>query len=94
MDQLKKKEEPVLQFTPYKGKLRKPGTGCIYQINDHLWEGSYHQTNAEGKREGHTVYAKTREECEILFEEMIAEVKARIKEEKIAKRQETAFDIE
>lgn len=94
MDQLKKKEEPVLQFTPYKGKLRKPGTGCIYQINDHLWEGSYHPTNAEGKREGHTVYAKTREECEILLEEMITEVKARIKEEKIAKRQEVAFDME
>ena len=94
MDQLKKKEELVMQFTPYKGKLRKPGTGCIYQINEHLWEGSYHPTNAEGKREVHTVYAKRREECEVLLEEMIAEVKTQIREKKIAMSKKMSFNME
>ena len=69
-------------FAPYKGKVRKAGTGGIYQINDHLYEGRYSPTNAQGKREVHTVYAKTKEECEVLLEKMIAEVRERIKEEK------------
>ena len=32
---------PPSTFQPYKGQRRKPGTGCISQINDHLWEGRY-----------------------------------------------------
>ncbi|MEI3129413.1 MAG: hypothetical protein V8S89_00580 [Oscillospiraceae bacterium] len=28
-------------FQPYMGKVRKRGTGCISQINDHLFEGRY-----------------------------------------------------
>ena len=51
-------------------------------MNDHLYEGRYTPTNAQGKREVHTVYAKTREECEALLEKMIEEVRARIKAEK------------
>ena len=69
-------------FAPYKGKVRKPGTGGIYELNDHLFEGRYSPTNAQGKREVHTVYAKTKEECEVLLEQMIAEVREQIKEEK------------
>ncbi len=69
-------------FAPYKGKIRKPGTGGIYELNDHLFEGRYSPTNAQGKREVHTVYAKTKEECEALLEKMIVEVRERIKEEK------------
>lgn len=26
---------------PYLGHKRKPGTGCISEINDHLYEGRY-----------------------------------------------------
>ena len=70
------------KFEPYRGKIRKSGTGGIYEINDHLYEGRYTPTNAHGKREVHTVYAKTREEVEPLLEQMIAEVRTRIKEEK------------
>lgn len=62
--------------------MRKPGTGGIYELNDHLFEGCYSPTNAQGKREVHTVYAKTKEECEVLLEQMIAEVREQIKEEK------------
>lgn len=43
----------------------------------------YSPTNAKGKREVHTVYAKTKEECEVLLEKMIAEVREKIKEEKV-----------
>ena len=70
-------------FAPYKGKVRKPGTGGIYELGDHLFEGRYSPTNAQGKREVHTVYAKTREECEVLLEKMITEVKAKIAAEKV-----------
>ena len=74
---------PVSQpFAPYKGKVRKPGTGGIYELNDHLFEGRYSPTNAQGKREVHVVYAKAKEECEALLEKMIAEVRKQIKEEK------------
>ncbi len=38
----------------------------------------------------HTVYAKTREECEVLLEKMIAEVQERIKEEKLAMKETVA----
>ena len=69
-------------FAPYTGKVRKPGTGGIYELNDHLFEGRYSPTNAQGKREVHTVYAKTKEECEVLLEQMIVEVREQIKEEK------------
>ncbi len=77
-------EKPMQRapFAPYKGKIRKSGTGGIYEINDHLYEGRYTPTNAHGKREVHTVYAKTREEVEPLLEQMIAEVRAKIKAEK------------
>ena len=70
------------RFTPYMGKIRKSGIGGIYQINDHLYEGRYTPTNAQGKREVHTVYAKTREECERLLNEMIPSVRAKIQTEK------------
>ena len=72
------------KFSAYTGKIRKPGTGGIYELNDHLYEGRYSPTNAQGKREVHTVYAKTREEAEALLKEMIREVRARIDAEKAA----------
>ena len=78
-------------FEPYKGKIRKSGTGGIYELNDHLFEGRYSPTNAYGKREVHTVYANTREECERLLSEMIPKVRAEIKAEKERlKAEETA----
>ena len=62
----------------------KPGTGGVYMINDHLYEGSFTPRNAQDKREAHNVYAHTREECEKLLAEMIVEVKAKIAAEKAA----------
>lgn len=70
------------KFEPKQPKIRRPGTGCVTMINDHLYEGRYTPTNANGKRESHNIYAKTREECEEKLAEMIKEVKAQIKVEK------------
>ena len=69
-------------FEPYTPKIRKPGTGCVYQINDTLWEGSFYPRLADGSRKKFNVYAKTREECEEALAKMIAEKKAKIAAEK------------
>ena len=69
-------------FQPYKSKYRKAGTGGIYQLNDHLWEGKYSPRDAHGKRISRNVYAKTREECEEKLAVMIEEVKKEIAAEK------------
>ena len=73
-------------FQATKGKIRKPGTGGVYQINEHLFEGRYTPTNAEGKRESHNVYAHTEEECEEKLAVMIREVKARIQKDREEKK--------
>ena len=52
------------KFEPYTPKIRKSGTGCVCQINDTLWEGSFYPRMPDGKRKIFNVYAKTREECE------------------------------
>ena len=45
-------------FQPYKGQRRKPDTGCVSQLNDHLWEGRYFPIVSE-KRISRNVYATT-----------------------------------
>ena len=65
-------------FQPYIGKMRKPGTGCISQISDHLWEGRYSPVWPDGKKHSRNVYAKTREECEALLLGLIEKMKAEI----------------
>ena len=62
-------------FEPWKPKVRKSGTGCVYQINDHLWEGSYFPRLPDGSRKKFNVYAKTREECETELAKMIEQKK-------------------
>jgi len=71
-----KAEIPMTDFVPYKGKIRKPGTGCITEINDHLFEGRYSPMWVDGKKRGFNVYAKTREEVEVKLAELIVQVKA------------------
>lgn len=92
-DEIEIKEEEPIEFEPYdvyKGKIRRSGTGGIYKINDHLYEGRYTPTNADGKRESHNVYAKTREECQEKLDKMIDEVRARIAIEKEEKKKALA----
>ena len=66
----------MTDFVAYKGKIRKPGTGCVTEINDHLFEGRYSPMWVDGKKRGFNVYAKTREEVEVKLAELIVQVKA------------------
>ena len=66
-------------FQAVKGKYRKPGTGCITQINDHLWEGRY-SPKVNGKRIARNIYATTEAECEEKLAMLIAQMKEEIAE--------------
>ena len=81
------------EFQPYQLKHRKPGTGGIYQINDHLWEGRYSPRGADGKRISRNIYAKTREECEEKLAVMIEEVKAEIAQQKEKQKQQSQSEM-
>ena len=83
-------DEPEPMFEPYKGKIRKSGTGCVYQINENLWEGSFYPRMPDGKRKKFNIYAKTREACEKKLVAFIEEKKAEIKAEKEKLKQESA----
>lgn len=74
---------------PVPRKIRKSGTGCLYQINDNLWEGSFFPRLPGGKRKKFNVYAETREQCEIKLAEMIERVKAEIAKERLKAKQES-----
>lgn len=86
----KKERADQSGFQPYKSKYRKAGTGGVYQINDHLWEGRYSPVDATGKRISRNVYAKTEEECEEKLAVMIAEMKKEIAAEKEKLRAKSA----
>jgi hypothetical protein len=73
------KATPEKGFEPYKGKIRKSGTGCVTMINDHLYEGRF-TPRVNGKRISKNVYAKTREECEEKLAELIKTMKSEIAE--------------
>ncbi len=64
-------------FQAVKGKYSKPGTGCVTQIGDRLWEGRY-SPKVNGKRMTRNVYAPTETECEEKLAEMIVQMKKEI----------------
>lgn len=68
----------MTDFKPYRGRIRRPGTGCVTEINDHLYEGRYSPTWPDGKKHARNVYARTREECEEKLRVLIGEMKAEI----------------
>ena len=73
------------KFEPYKGKIRKPGTGCVTMINDHLYEGRF-SPRVNGKRIAKNIYTTTREECEEKLKTLIAEMKKEIAEIKAGEK--------
>ena len=76
-------EKPSMtDFKPYVGRKRKSGTGCVTEINDHLFEGRYSPKWPDGKKHARNVYAHTREECEEKLKVLIVEMKAEIAEAK------------
>ena len=80
-----RKDTSPVEFTPYKPKIRKPGTGCVTMINDHLYEGRF-SPRVNGKRIARNIYATTREECEEKLKELIAEMKKDIAEIKAGEK--------
>ena len=66
----------VEDFLPVLRKTRKPGTGCISQINDHLFEGRYSPTWPDGTKHSKCVYAHTRDECEAKLKALIQRMNA------------------
>ena len=74
-------EKPrMTDFKPYVGRKRRSGTGCVSEINDHLFEGRYSPKWPDGKKHARNVYAHTREECEEKLKTLIVEMKAEIVE--------------
>ena len=74
-------EKPSMtDFKPYVGRKRRSGTGCVSEINDHLFEGRYSPKWPDGKKHARNVYAHTREECEEKLKVLIVEMKAEIVE--------------
>ena len=73
-------QNPLADFQPVMRRTRKPGTGCITELNDHLFEGRYSPTWPDGTKHSTCVYAHTREECEeklaVLIQQLNAERKA------------------
>ena len=64
----------IVDFQPYVGKKRKPGTGCVTEINDHLFEGRYSPIWPDGTQHSRNVYARTRDECEEKLKAMIEDM--------------------
>ena len=65
------RQEP---FQPAARRTRKPGTGCINELNDHLFEGRYTPTWPDGTKHSKCVYAHTREECEEKLKALIQQM--------------------
>jgi integrase len=72
----------MTDFKPYRGRMRRPGTGCVSKLNDHLFEGRYSPVWPDGKKHARNVYAHTREECEEKLKELIVQMKEEIAKEK------------
>ena len=97
-------EKPSMtDFKPYMGRKRRSGTGCVSEINDHLFEGRYSPKWPDGKKHASNVYAHTREECEEKLKTLIAEMneeRKNLKEqlagiappEKLTKKQRKLWD--
>ena len=75
-----KEEVSRPEFTPVKTQRSRPGTGCVSQINENLWEGRYSPIWPDGKKHPRNIYAHSLEECEEMLKEMIREVNAEIAE--------------
>lgn len=78
----------MTDFKPVMSR-RRAGTGCITQINDHLFEGRYSPMWIDGKKYSRNVYAHTREECEEKLKVLIIEMKTELAELKRQKAEGT-----
>ena len=102
-EEAESEQKGIVDFQPYVGKKRKPGTGCVTEINDHLFEGRYSPIWPDGTQHSRNVYARTREECEEKLKALITEMneeRKNLKEqlagiappEKLTKKQRKLWD--
>ena len=82
-------EPPKQDFVPIEPPRRRPGTGCVSQLREYLWEGRYSPVWPDGKKHSRNVYAKTRAECEEKLKVLIVEMKAELAELKRQKAEGT-----
>lgn len=68
----------IISKVAYVGRKRRSGTGCVSEINDHLFEGRYSPKWPDGKKHARNVYAHTREECEEKLKVLIIEMKTEL----------------
>ena len=68
----------MTDFQPVGGQIRRSGTGCITEINDHLFEGRYSPVWPDGKKHSRNVYGHTEAECEEKLAELILQMKEEI----------------
>ena len=83
------KKPRMTDFKPYVGRKRRSGTGCVSEINDHLFEGRYSPKWPDGKKHARNVYAHTRKECEEKLKTLIIEMKTELAELKRQKAEGT-----
>lgn len=74
------KKTEMTDFQPGVGRKRRSSTGCVTEIDNHLFEGRYSPMWIDGKKCSRNVYAYTREECEEKLKVLIVEMKAKIAE--------------
>ena len=83
-------EKPrMTDFKPYMGRKCKPGTGCITEINDHLFVGRYSPMWLDGKKHSRNVYTYTCEGCEEKLKMLILKMKGELAELKRQKAEGT-----
>ena len=74
-NQANHQESEETEFVEYKFKYRRRGTGSVHQVSKNVWEGRYSPI-VNGKRIARNVYANSVDECEILLDKLIKDMKA------------------
>ncbi len=75
-------EKTMTDFRPTKGRKRKWGTGSVIQCSPNRWRGCFSKVWPDGTTRHKDVYAPTKEECEALLREAMAEMKTAINAER------------
>ena len=84
----KQSARTMTDFQARPGTRRRPGTGCVTQIDDHLWEGRYSPKWPDGKKLPRNIYAHSLAECEEKLAAMIREVQAEMAAAKVELKNE------
>ncbi len=82
-------EKAMTDFQPTKGRKRKWGTGSVIQCSPNRWRGYFSKVWPDGTTRHKDVYAPTKEECEALLREAMAEMKTAINAERERLKNET-----